>query len=273
MRRYAMANQSGGAGKTTSATSLGTVLAQRGIPTLVLDLDSQRNASTTLGFERLPDDHPTLYDVMVGEAKLTDAIVPAAYLGEDEEWIEIPDLYLAVGSLEMSEADSILTLDDTGVFWLTNALDDLPGDIKVALGDCPASLGRLMTSIIVALENLIGCTKPGFKELEAIVELEHTIAKIAAKFARFSVSPQLAHVLICEATSHRSQGAIYHEAQDDAHETYGDKVLPPVARSIRVPEAYKSRTPVPIWDPRCDTAVDYGKVADALGFPKKPARR
>src|SRR5436309_12512111 len=74
-RVLVVANQKGGVGKTTTAINLGTALAAIGEPTLVVDIDPQGNASTGLGIGR-GERKLTTYDVLVGAAKLGDAVMP-----------------------------------------------------------------------------------------------------------------------------------------------------------------------------------------------------
>src|ERR1700730_12986059 len=74
-RVLVVANQKGGVGKTTTAINLGTALAAVGEPTLIIDIDPQSNASTGLGIDQ-SSRKSTIYDVLTGEAKLADAVLP-----------------------------------------------------------------------------------------------------------------------------------------------------------------------------------------------------
>jgi len=79
-RVLVVANQKGGVGKTTTAINLGTALAAVGEPTLVLDLDPQGNASTGLGIAR-SERRLTTYDVLMGEARISEAVMPTRIPG------------------------------------------------------------------------------------------------------------------------------------------------------------------------------------------------
>src|SRR3954464_11034606 len=93
-RVLVVANQKGGVGKTTTAINLGTALAAIGEPTLVVDIDPQGNASTGLGISR-QERKLTIYDVLVGAAKLGDAVMPT----------KIPRLSIVPSTVDLSGAE------------------------------------------------------------------------------------------------------------------------------------------------------------------------
>src|ERR1700677_3034362 len=93
-RILVVANQKGGVGKTTTAINLGTALAAVGEPTLILDMDPQGNASTGLGITR-PERKLTTYDVLMGEARVGEAVMQT----------RIPGLSIVPSTVDLSGAE------------------------------------------------------------------------------------------------------------------------------------------------------------------------
>src|SRR3569832_662703 len=93
-RVMVVANQKGGVGKTSTAINLGTALAAVGEPTLVIDIDPQGNATTGLGVPRT-ERKVTIYDVLMGEAMLADAVMPTRF----------PRLSLVSSTVDLSGAE------------------------------------------------------------------------------------------------------------------------------------------------------------------------
>jgi chromosome partitioning protein len=112
-RILAIANQKGGVGKTTTAINLGTALASIGVRILVIDLDSQGNASTGLGIGL--DGRPkTSFDVLTGAASLMEASLPTA----------VPGLHVVPANADLVGIDTVLT-DQTRAYRLRDALSAL----------------------------------------------------------------------------------------------------------------------------------------------------
>ncbi|OIV39148.1 hypothetical protein BIV57_02120 [Mangrovactinospora gilvigrisea] len=285
----AFMNQAGGARKTTTAVTLATLLARSGVRTLLIDADSQADASIALGYgvpdqqdrERVATVHDALdartsiHDVLLSEAKLPEAIVPArTRVGDGDDaaaFSVIPNLDLALGSRKMTQADAELVQDETGYFWLRDALEeDLPEDAyDVVLIDCRASLGRLEISVLIGAEKVIACAKPESKDLRGVAELEKTIDRTQYKFRRLGGSAELWRVLISGARSHRAQGAVYQDMVDRAHKRYGERLLPLVHNSVLAIESYDAQEPLPYWAPKSGIVQDYESVLGALPLTER----
>src|SRR6202050_5170851 len=144
-RILVVANQKGGVGKTTTAINLGTELAAVGEPTLVVDIDPQGNASTGRGVPR-PARKISTNDVLMGEAKLADAIVPT----------RIPLLSLVPATVDLSGAELELIDKPRRNFILKDALAEysVHGLIHFSyvLIDCPPSLTLLTINAMTAAD-------------------------------------------------------------------------------------------------------------------------
>jgi chromosome partitioning protein len=133
-RTLAIANQKGGVGKTTTAINLGTALASIGVRVLLVDLDSQGNASTGLGIP-LGGRAKTSFDVLTGAASLMQTVLPTA----------VPGLHVVPANADLVGIDATLT-DKTRAFRLRDAFTalaayqrNLPADqgFEYVLIDCP----------------------------------------------------------------------------------------------------------------------------------------
>ncbi|MFJ5213056.1 ParA family protein [Streptomyces nigra] len=283
-RVLALTNQSGGAGKTTSAVNIGACAADLGLTTLVIDADAQCDASAALGYDT-PDDIPNqanLYDVLTGAAKLEDAIVQAMAGPVDGGGTKpIPNLFVVLGSSSLEEAEQLLAPKTGREFWLRSQIDRLRDTYDLILIDCPGNLGLIVVNAIVAANEVVACVKPGWKELRALTRMEAKIDEIRETFSAMGAAAELSNILIVDCPTTRNQGAVYDDSQKQAKEAYEELVLPTVRRSPRIPEAYAAQTVLRIYDPvtenpsklKPETALsatdDYYLVTQALGFTRR----
>src|SRR5215218_2757183 len=98
---YAVANQKGGVGKTTTAVNLASCAAAEGNQTLLVDLDPQCNATVALGGDR--DLHPSSYDCLTGDTSVPDRTRPAA---PDDIWLVPANKDLACAAVEVSRLEA-----------------------------------------------------------------------------------------------------------------------------------------------------------------------
>jgi chromosome partitioning protein len=163
-RIVALANQKGGVGKTTTAVSLGVFLASSGYRTLLVDLDPQANATSSLGIDtrRL---EPSVYDVLTGDRAVADCVLRDVRGGLD--------LVPSTGSLAGAEVE--LASTPRREFRLQRALHPIARDYALILIDCPPSLGLLTVNALTAAREVIIPIQCEYLALEGLVQLVNTI--------------------------------------------------------------------------------------------------
>src|SRR5262249_4506184 len=140
---YAIANQKGGVGKTTTAVNMGAWVAADGQQTLVVDLDAQCNATVALGFAK--DTSPSSYDCLTGEVSVAEAARPA---GPDNLWLVPAHVDLAGAVVELPGLDGYETM-------LRDGLGPVRSRFASTFLDCPPSLGPVAVNALVAADQVI----------------------------------------------------------------------------------------------------------------------
>jgi chromosome partitioning protein len=174
VRVLAIANQKGGVGKTTTAVNLSAYLALRGFRTLLIDIDPQGNATSSLGIDKESCDL-AIYDVLNDELPLASAIVPTSH----ENLALVPSTSVLLGS----ETEAALTQAERRERRLAEAVAGLPADAcDIILIDCPPSLGLLTLNALVAAEGVLIPIQCEFLALEGLVQLSNNIQLVKRGF-------------------------------------------------------------------------------------------
>ena len=145
MKVYAIANQKGGIGKTTTATCIAAILQQKGYKVLLIDTDQQCNSTDT--YRAKIESTATLYDVLLDENKIP--------LSEAIQQTESGDIIAADPLLR--EADKKLTVDVEGLYRMQDALVELNNENKydyVIIDTAPA-LNSLLHNVLIAADEVI----------------------------------------------------------------------------------------------------------------------
>jgi chromosome partitioning protein len=167
---FSIANQKGGVGKTTTTVNLGAGLARLGIPTLIIDLDAQANATSALGIEKT--EGMSLYKVLHGEAKAADMIVATS----TEKLDLIPsEVDLAAVESELAQAENYLGR-------LREALAPViaTGKYKAILIDCPPALGMLSMNALGASDHLIVTLQTEYLAMEGLGQILGVVDQLKA---------------------------------------------------------------------------------------------
>ena len=174
-RVFAVANQKGGVGKTTTTINVGACLAELGHRTLIIDLDPQGNASTGLGIENRGLE-TSMYHVIMHEVPLENCIEPSA----------VKNLFVAPASLDLAGAEIELVPAFSRENRLRRAIDGVLDDYDYVLIDCPPSLSLLTLNALTAAHAVVVPIQCEFFALEGMSQLKETVDQI-----RGTLNPRL----------------------------------------------------------------------------------
>lgn len=247
-RVLAVANQKGGVGKTTTAVNLSAAFAERGLSTLLIDLDPQGNAATGVGINPSAL-QVSMYQVMIGQASITDCIVAT----------EINNLSVAPSRIELAGAELELVSAFSRETKLRQALEEVTDSYDFIVLDCPPSLGLLTINALTAAKELIAPIQCEYYALEGLGQLLHNVGLVQQ-----NLNPSLqvtALVMVMFDARLRLASQVIQEVRDHFGDSVCDTVIP---RTVRITEAPSHGLPVTSYDRSSRGAVAYRELAQEI---------
>jgi len=255
VRTYAVINQKGGVGKTTTVANLGAALASRGRDVCLIDLDPQAHLTLHFGVE--PDTPAvSMYDVLTADTALSAAISQIA-----------PRLSLAPAVIDLAAAEVELVTTVGREQILRDRLRDNPPAAELVLIDCPPSLGLLTLNALAAADEVLIPLQPHFLALQGLGKLLETIALVQRR-----INPRLrvAGIVLCmfESTT-RLAGEVVADLEAffaDARETdtpwSNTRIFrSAIRRNIKLAESPSYGQTIFDYAPGSHGAEDYGALA------------
>nr|WP_082096185.1 ParA family protein [Demequina flava] len=252
-RIFAVSNQKGGVGKTTTSVNVAAALAQRGANVLVIDADPQGNASTALGVEH-HEGTPSIYDVLLDDT-------PMARVAQRSK--DIPSLWCIPATIDLAGADIELVSVVRREFRLHDALHELlegPGkNLDYIFIDCPPSLGLLTLNAMVVAQEVLIPIQCEYYALEGLTQLIKTVDMVRKHLNK---GLTLSTIVL---TMYDARTNLAREVAGEVRGHFPSQTLETtIPRSVRVSEAPSFGRTVITHDPHSSGAVAYLAVAKEI---------
>ena len=247
-RIFAVANQKGGVGKTTTTVSLAAALAEKGKRVLVVDLDPQGNATMGLGvdgrkFER------SVYDVLLNDVPMADVVEP----------VGLPNLFVAPATLDLAGVEQELTSVISRELRLKKALASVDGDFDFIFVDCPPSLGLITINAFAAATDIMVPVQTEYYALEGLTQLQKIVDLVQK-----NLNPTL-RITKVVLTMYDARNTLSVDVAKEVKKHFPEELCKTIIpRTVRLAEAPSYGQPITEYDRTSKGAKAYRELAEEI---------
>jgi chromosome partitioning protein len=244
----AIANQKGGVGKTTTSVNLSAAMGQKGLKTLLVDIDPQGNASSGVGVDRRKLKN-TVYEMLIGDAEAKDVVLKT----------EFENLDLIPSSIDLAGAEIELVDLERRESRLKSALAPITANYDYIFIDCPPSLGIITTNALNAADTLLVPIQCEYYALEGLSQLMNTVRRVKRQYnERLEIEGVL--LTMYDGRLNLTQQVVQEVKKYFPRKVFGT-VIP---RAVRLSEAPSFGRPIQYFDKSSRGAQAYNDLADEI---------